>query len=128
MLRLAEGGYVGYSAEDLIRFAYTLFDWTAVSIIVVGLGVALVLAGRRLFRREPHAAYTSMRTTFGRSILLGLELFVAADLVRTMAFQPTLQNLSVLAVLIALRTLLAWALELEIDGRWPWQRAKDAPT
>jgi uncharacterized membrane protein len=65
-----------------------------------------------------------LRATFGRSILLGLEILVAADLIRTIAVEPTLDNLAVLGVLIVLRTFLSFSLEVEIDGRWPWQHSK----
>jgi len=80
-------------------------------------------SGIRLRRREYLEAYLCVRETFGRSILLGLEILVAADLIRTIAVEPTLENLAVLAALIAIRTLLSWSLEVEIDGRWPWQRS-----
>lgn len=107
---------------------YTAFDWAGVAVIVAGLAVAVSRAFRRLATGRAADAYLTVRTTFGRSILLGLELLVAADLIRTMAFAPTLENLAVLAVLIAIRTFLSWALEVEIDGRWPWQRAQATQT
>jgi len=62
-----------------------------------------------------------VRATFGRSILLGLELLVAGDIIRTVAVDPTLNNLFVLGLLVMIRTFLSWSLEVEIDGRWPWQ-------
>ena len=109
-------------ARQIVRIIYTMFELAGVAVIAGGLMVALSQASRRLVQRQAHAAYVTTRTTFGRSILLGLELLVAADLIRTMAVEPTLENLVVLAVLIAIRTFLSWALEVEIDGRWPWQR------
>lgn len=109
-------------ARQIVRVVYTMFELAGVAVIVGGFAVALAQASGRLVRRRVHAAYVTVRTTFGRSILLGLELLVAADLIRTMAVEPTLENLAVLAVLIAIRTFLSWALEVEIDGRWPWQR------
>ncbi|MEO7404008.1 MAG: DUF1622 domain-containing protein [Burkholderiales bacterium] len=57
------------------------------------------------------------------AILLGLEVLVAADIVRTVAFTPTLDSVMVLALIIAIRTFLSWSLALELEGRWPWQRA-----
>lgn len=109
-------------AGNLVRWIYTGLDWAGVAAILTGLLIAVAHASAALRRGQAHVAYVRVRTTFGRSILLGLELFVAADIVRTMAFQPTLENLAVLAVLIAIRTFLSWALEVEIDGRWPWRR------
>ena len=64
-----------------------------------------------------------MRATFGRSVLLGLEVLVAGDIIRTVAVEPTLENLLVLGLLVLIRTFLSWSLEVEIDGRWPWQAA-----
>jgi uncharacterized membrane protein len=58
----------------------------------------------------------------GRSILLGLEFLVAADIIRTVAIEPTFYNVGVLALLVIIRTFLSFALGLEITGRWPWQK------
>lgn len=68
------------------------------------------------------AAYHELRADLGRAILLGLEFLVIADIIGTVAVEPTLQNLGVLAVIVAIRTLLSFALELEVSGRWPWQK------
>jgi uncharacterized membrane protein len=60
----------------------------------------------------------------GRSLLLGLEFLVAADVVRTVALEPTLSNVAVLGPLVLVRTFLSWTLTVEIEGRWPWQAQK----
>jgi uncharacterized membrane protein len=98
------------------------FEVVGVSIIVAGFFVALVRAAPRARRKEYSEAYESLRATFGRSVLLGLEVLVAADIIRTVAVEPTLDNLYVLGLLVLIRTFLSWSLEVEIDGRWPWQR------
>jgi uncharacterized membrane protein len=67
--------------------------------------------------------YRIVRTVFGRSILLGLEFLVAADIIRTVAVQPSLENVAVLGLIVLIRTFLSFSLEVEIDGRWPWQHA-----
>ena len=67
--------------------------------------------------------YRIVRTVFGRSILLGLEFLVAGDIIRTVAVQPSLQNVAVLGLIVLIRTFLSFSLEVEIDGRWPWRRA-----
>jgi len=100
-----------------------LFEIAGVACIVIGFVVALVRAGVRVRTGDNEGAYLAFRATFGHSILLGLEILVAADLIRTIAVEPTLENLAVLGALIAIRTLLSWSLEVEIDGRWPWRRA-----
>ena len=73
------------------------------------------------------AAFTRFRSDFGRAILLGLEFLVAADIVGTVAIGPTLQDLSVLGLLVLIRTFLSFSLEVEITGRWPWQSGKPEP-
>lgn len=93
-------------------------------------GVALIIGGlvlasaRYLVVRnpEPGARYQRYRHDLGRAILLGLEVLVAADIVRTVAFTPTMESLLVLAMIVAIRTFLSWSLALELEGHWPWQR------
>ncbi|SIR64890.1 Protein of unknown function [Microbacterium sp. RURRCA19A] len=82
----------------------------------------ITLAAQRTLRREPDV-YSRFRRFLGRSILLGLELLVAADIIRTVAVTPTLASVGVLAAIVLIRTFLSWSLELEITGRWPWQKA-----
>ena len=91
----------------------------AALVIVAGLAWSTYLYLRRRMAEEHYEAY---KIRIGRSLLLGLEVVVAADIVKTIAVQPTLMSLSVLAGLVLIRTFLSWALVLEIDGRWPWQR------
>ena len=71
---------------------------------------------------EPLSVYRSYRQLLGRSILLGLELLVAADIIRTVAVTPTFESVGVLAIIVLIRTFLSFSLELEITGRWPWQK------
>ncbi|TAJ96197.1 MAG: DUF1622 domain-containing protein [Reyranella sp.] len=85
----------------------------------LSIGVCLVRIGRGA---TPHDAYHGLRADLGRSMLLGLEFLVIADIIGTVAIEPTLYNLAVLAVIVAIRTLLSFALELEVSGRWPWQK------
>lgn len=65
----------------------------------------------------------SYKVRIGRSLLLGLEVLVAADIIKTIAIEPTLDSLVMLAGLVAVRTFLSWTLVLEIEGRWPWSRS-----
>jgi uncharacterized membrane protein len=95
-----------------------------IATIVLGLAVALVQAARRQLGGDGgDAAYRAVRTVFGRSILLGLEFLVAADIIRTVAVEPSLENVGVLGLIVLIRTLLSFSLEVEIDGTWPWRRA-----
>jgi uncharacterized membrane protein len=92
--------------------------------LVMGLAAALVRAGLGLTGGQGmEEAYRIVRTVFGRSILLGLEFLVAADIIRTVAVQPSLENVAVLGLIVLIRTFLSFSLEVEIDGRWPWQSA-----
>ncbi len=90
-----------------------------VFIIIAG---TVFAAGRFLRQLNQPDAYHELRSTIGRAILLGLELLIAADIVNTVAIEPNLQNLAVLAGIVLIRTFLSFSLEVEIEGRWPWQR------
>lgn len=96
-------------------------DAVGTIIILVGGLTAAILAVRGAHQRRP-AVYGDFRRFFGRSILLGLEFLVAADIIRTVAVTPTLESVSVLGVIVIIRTFLSFSLELEITGRWPWQK------
>jgi uncharacterized membrane protein len=98
-------------------------DVVGVSIIVLGALGASVVAVRRLWQRG-QPTYRLYRQQLGRSILLGLEFLVAADIIRTVAVSPTFTNVGVLGVVVLIRTFLSFSLELEITGRWPWQKQR----
>ena len=108
-----------------IELAGTGVDVAGVAFIVVGVVVA---SARALLtaRARTGDTYRRFRRELGRSILLGLELLVAADIIRTVAVTPTLENVAVLAIVVAIRTFLSFSLELEITGRWPWQKERSA--
>ncbi len=103
--------------------------WIAEGLEAVGLGVLLtgVLATTAIFLRRGLSggawadAYGRYRADLGRAILLGLELLVAADIAGTVAAPLDLRNIAALALVVLIRTLLSFALEVEINGRWPWQ-------
>ena len=85
--------------------------------LVVGMVVAIARAGVVLVgSQDAEQAYRVVRTVFGRSILLGLEFLVAADIIRTVAVEPSLENVAVLGVIVLIRTFLSFSLEVEIDG------------
>ena len=73
------------------------------------------------------AHYATYKIRIGRALLLGLEVLVAADIVKTIALELTFTSLGLLAGLVLIRTFLSWTLVLEIEGRWPWQRGKHRP-
>jgi uncharacterized membrane protein len=108
--------------EGWIELAGRIIDAAGVAVVLVGAIAAAVFAVQRAVRRAG-PVYRPFRRFLGRSILLGLELLVAADIVRTVAVTPTLQSVAVLAGIVLIRTFLSFSLELEITGRWPWQKA-----
>jgi uncharacterized membrane protein len=97
-------------------------DAAGVAAIVIGATVATLLAAQALLRRRTGTIYATYRRRLGRSILLGLEFLVAADIIRTVAVSPTFESVGVLALIVLIRTFLSYSLELEITGRWPWQK------
>src|SRR6478736_6421591 len=103
---------------EVIEVVGKVVDAAGVAAIVVG---ALYAAFLSLTRRREGNVYRLFRRRLGRSILLGLELLVAADIIRTVAITPTLESVAVLAAIVLIRTFLSFSLELEITGRWPWQ-------
>jgi uncharacterized membrane protein len=72
--------------------------------------------------------YRQLRLDLGRGILLGLEFLVAADIIRTVAVTPTLEGVLILGLIVLIRTFLSMALEVELEGRWPWQAKKEGAT
>lgn len=95
-----------------------------VATILIGLTAALIAGGLSMVRGgAPDVAYRVIRTVFARTILLGLEFLVAADIIRTVAVQPSLENVAVLGLIVLIRTFLSFSLEVELEGRWPWSRA-----
>jgi uncharacterized membrane protein len=105
---------------EIISRAGEVVDVIGVIAIVVGAYAIIDAALRGMRRLSP--IYTRFRRVLGRAILLGLELLVAADIIKTVAVTPTLESVGVLAIIVLIRTFLSWSLELEISGRWPWQK------
>ena len=97
-----------------------------VLVIVVGLLAVSVAAVVARLRREPLLRiYRQSRSSFGRVLLLGIEFLVAGDIIRTVAVDLTFTSVGVLGLLVAVRTFLSFTLELEIEGRWPWQQREE---
>ena len=96
-----------------------------VGIAIIALGAIINLARfalRAIKSDNDQDALATLRSNFGRSILLGLEFLIAADIINTVAVTPTLESVIVLGAIVLIRTFLSFSLELEIEGRWPWQR------
>jgi uncharacterized membrane protein len=103
-----------------------VIDGIGVAVIALGAVLAAGFTVARLLRKTGDA-YRNFREQLGRSILLGLEFLVAADIIRTVAITPTAQSVAVLGGIVLIRTFLSFSLEVEITGRWPWQQKPTAP-
>ena len=107
--------------REVIELVAQGIEALAVLVIVGGIVYGIL----RYFlhtRRKVDGAYKRFKDRIGNSLLLGLEFLVAADIIRTVALNPTLQSVAVLGVLVFIRTFLSWALVVEIEGTWPWHR------
>jgi uncharacterized membrane protein len=112
-----------------VEYAATGIELLAVVIIVAVIFVATVLYLLRILTaRADSRTYKNYRHSVARALLLGLEILVAADVIRTVALEPTLQNVLILGLLVLIRTFLGWSLVVEIEERWPWRAARDGRT
>jgi uncharacterized membrane protein len=107
---------------DFMDLVTRVFEAIGVLVLVVGFVTGFVVAARDLRRGERAGVYRGIRAYFGKSILMGLEILVAADLIRTVAVDPTLENVLVLGLIVLIRTFLSFSLEIEIEGIVPWRR------
>jgi uncharacterized membrane protein len=104
-----------------IRVVGGVIEIFGVLVIVLGIMWSTYLF---MYRRDAGLHYEAYKIRIGRSLLLGLEVLVAADIVKTIALELTFLSLGLLAGLVLVRTFLSWTLVLEIEGRWPWQRER----
>jgi uncharacterized membrane protein len=108
-----------------LRWITRAIEFGGIAIIAIGAVVATVIYLAQLAgRRSGPDAFMGYRSSLGRAILLGLEFLVAADIINTVAIEPSLESVTVLGGIVLIRTFLSFSLEIEIEGRWPWDRAK----
>ncbi len=108
-----------------VEYLALFIEILAVSVIAVGVLYAVgsfILA--RYGSQHLRGYDKQFRARLGNSLLIGLEILVAADIIRTVALEPTLTNVAILGILVLVRTFLSWSLVVEIEGRWPWQAAR----
>ena len=103
--------------EDIGR----AFEWAGIGIIVVGAVVTCWVAATSYRASGPATAYVASRRTFGRGLLLGLEVLVAADLIRTVSVDLTLEGIGALGLLVVVRTILSFSIDVEVNGVLPWR-------
>jgi|SRR6476659_8567151 uncharacterized membrane protein len=110
-------------ATQIAHIVAKIVELSGIAIIAVGAFGTLMLFLSRFFgKANRDEAIANFRSSLGRAILLGLEFLVAADIINTVAVTPTLLSVAVLAGIVIIRTFLSFSLEVEIEGRWPWQR------
>ena len=111
--------------KEVVEGVALVIDGAGVLAIILGILVA-TFRFAAVGRREAEG-YRRFRQGLGQGILLGLEFLVAADIIRTVAITPTLQGVLVLGLIVLIRTFLSMALQVELEGRWPWQRVEASP-
>ena len=101
-----------------------------VEVLAVVIMVCFIIIGTTRWllhsTKKIEGAYERYRVVLGKTLLVGLELLVAADIIRTVALDLTLINIALLGALVVVRTFLGWSIVVEIEGRWPWQEAKES--
>ena len=112
---------------DAIDTVGRTVDAVGVATIIIGVLVAAGMSARRPRDTRSDDRYRVFRQRLGRAILLGLELLVAADIIRTVAVTPTFTSAGVLGIIVVIRTFLSVSLEVELEGRLPWQPKRTGP-
>lgn len=108
---------------EIARDVSEWIEVAAVSVIALTVVVSIAVMVRAAVTGGGEArALWVFKQAFSRGVLLGLDLLIAADIIRTVTLEPTLENVAALGLLVVVRTFLSWALVLEAEGRWPWQR------
>ncbi len=116
--------------DELVDDVVRVVEAFGAAIMVVGGLAAFLVAAWALRRADARnsdvreSAYQELRRSLGRVILLGLEVLIIADIIRTIIVEPTLESVAVLGIIVVIRIVLSFSLEVEIDGAWPWSRRR----
>jgi uncharacterized membrane protein len=109
---------------EFFKFAVVAFEAIAVMVLIVGTLFCLGRLVKQMFQgADRHEVYRDFRESLARSLLLAVDLLVAADIILTVTLDLSLESFQVLGLLVLIRTFLHFTLELEVHGRWPWQRS-----
>lgn len=109
--------------QNAIEFIATIIEVLAVVIIAGAIFINLVRASFRLNKNDINL-FNDYKNRIGKALQTGLEFLVAADIIRTVTVEPTLQNVLILGLLVLIRTFLSWSIIVESEERWPWQSSK----
>jgi len=129
MSNLAPAAEISFEMKYWIELISLGIEMIAVIIIVFAVlyGTFQFVYQSLLKQLAARERFRQYKSRLGRSLLLGLEILVAADVIRTVALEPTLANVSVLGLLVLIRTFLSWSLVVEIEGHWPWRPRNPEP-
>ena len=119
MLEEAEGLTIGH--WELAKSVSEWIEVVAIAVIAASVVIAFVIGIRTVRAVGAGAGIEAVKRQIGRGLLLGLDLLIAADIIRTVTLEPTLENVAALGLLVIVRTFLSWSLVVELRGRWPWQ-------
>jgi uncharacterized membrane protein len=111
------------SYEDIVRDVVKVVEGVGAGVMIVGGLIAFGAYARDLLRHGPDS-YRRLRGNIGKVILLGLEVLIIADIIRTIVVDQSVESVAVLGLIVAIRIVLSFSLEVEIDGAWPWNRSK----
>lgn len=107
---------------EIARTVVEVIEVLAVSIIAIGVVISIVAGLQRWFRDGADVGFDVFKRLIARGLLIGLDLLIAADVVKTVTLDQSLESALVLGLLVVIRTFLSWSLVLEVEGCWPWQR------
>ena len=110
--------------EETISDLVKVVEAVGAGIMVLGGLGAFAVFARNALRADAKGVYEQLRRNLGRSILVGLEVLIVADIIRTIIVETTFESVAVLAIIVFIRISLSFSLEVEIDGAWPWSRKR----
>ncbi len=106
---------------ELARVTAEFIEIMAIVLISIAVVAAIAAGLRKGVRSDWTGAFDIFKRTMARGLLAGLDLLIAADIIKTVTLEATLENIAILGLLVIIRTFLSWSLVVELDGRWPWQ-------
>lgn len=108
---------------EIARDVVDIIEVLAIAVIAIGVIIAITAGLVDWFRRDAVTGFETFKRFIARGLLIGLDLLIAADIIKTVTLEGTLESALVLGVLVVIRTFLSWTLVLEVERAWPWQRA-----
>ena len=109
---------------EIAEHVAEVIEVIAIIAISIGIVAALLVGLVEITRSNWNAAFDRFKHYMARGLLVGLDLLIAADIIKTVTVDATLENVVILGLLVLIRTFLSWSLNLEVEGRWPWQRQR----